>query len=396
MKIKMNLRTKFVWTFASLSVITVTVLMLASYWIASHAVESQTDASMEETVQQTTADLDAWLADRMKEAHFLAEIEVLKAACRGQQTNEALARLESYQKLSPAYENLFLADTNGVLFLDSIGGKSIGIELKKHPVFALNAEKARQGEQWISEVQASPATGRPVCLITTPIMENGVFIGIAGTPLELRDFSDNHVRGVKVGKTGYIAITDNHGIALAHPNPDLVLKFNLAEQEWGRQALAQKNGKLEYVFNGLPRIAHIATDKNNGWLVLAILPRSEISQTVSAIRDAAVVLGLGAVTIVIAATWLLTGNLIRRVRGIVVSLTAGANQTASAADQVSAASQTLAEGSGEQAASIEETSSSLEEMASMTKRNAENAQKANDLAKQARQARTKAPRTCAA
>jgi methyl-accepting chemotaxis protein len=57
---------------------------------------------------------------------------------------------------------------------------------------------------------------------------------------------------------------------------------------------------------------------------------------------------------------------------------------ASAAAQVSAASQTLAEGSGEQAASIEETGASLEEMSSMTKRNAENAQKANDLARQTR------------
>jgi len=44
----------------------------------------------------------------------------------------------------------------------------------------------------------------------------------------------------------------------------------------------------------------------------------------------------------------------------------------------------LAEGSSEQAASIEETSSSLEEMSSMTKRNADNAHKANDLARQAR------------
>lgn len=71
------------------------------------------------------------------------------------------------------------------------------------------------------------------------------------------------------------------------------------------------------------------------------------------------------------------------------SLHDGANQVASAASQVSAASQTLAEGSGEQASSLEETSSSLEEMTSMTKRNAENAQKVNDLAKQARNAADK-------
>jgi methyl-accepting chemotaxis protein len=79
-------------------------------------------------------------------------------------------------------------------------------------------------------------------------------------------------------------------------------------------------------------------------------------------------------------------RVLRRVSG---SLNDSAYQVASAAGQVSTSSQSLAEGSSEQAASIEETSSSLEELASMTKRNAENAQKSNDLAKQARHAADK-------
>jgi methyl-accepting chemotaxis protein len=73
----------------------------------------------------------------------------------------------------------------------------------------------------------------------------------------------------------------------------------------------------------------------------------------------------------------------RRVAGL---LDEGSNEVAAAAGQVSGASQTLAEGASEQAASLEETSASLEEMASMTRRNAENAQSAKDLATQTRAA----------
>jgi methyl-accepting chemotaxis protein len=372
---KMNLRTKFLWTFASLTVVIVAVLMAVSYWIASRAIERQVDMGMHETVIGTVAELDTWMAERERDAQLFSEIEVLKAACHGQRTNEALARLVACQKISPAYENLFLADTNGVLFMDSIGGKSLGIELTKHPVFMQNVQRARRGEQWVSEPQASPATGRPVCLITTPILENGALIGIAGTPLELKAFSDNHVRNVKVGQTGYLAITDSHGTTLAHKNPDLVLKFTLADQEWGRQALALKNGRLEYVFSGVPRVAHLATSAKKGWLVLAILPRSEIAQNLSGIRDAAALLGLGAIALVVTAVWLLTGKLIRSIREIALSLNAGAEQTAAAASQVSSASQTLAEGVSEQAASLEETSSSLEEMASMSRTNAQQTEK---------------------
>jgi methyl-accepting chemotaxis protein len=74
---------------------------------------------------------------------------------------------------------------------------------------------------------------------------------------------------------------------------------------------------------------------------------------------------------------------------LVHDLSDNSAQVNQAAEQVSNASQTLAQGSGEQAASIEETGASLEEMASMTKRNAENAQKANDLARETRTAADK-------
>lgn len=72
---------------------------------------------------------------------------------------------------------------------------------------------------------------------------------------------------------------------------------------------------------------------------------------------------------------------------IIAGLTEGAQQVASASGQVSAASQSLAEGATEQAAGLEGTSSvSLEEMSSMTKQNADNAQQANTLTAEARNA----------
>jgi len=103
------------------------------------------------------------------------------------------------------------------------------------------------------------------------------------------------------------------------------------------------------------------------------------------------VLWLGSGSVVFAAlTMLLVAFSSTRVRKDLSHLVGDLNDNSShvnrAAIQVSSASKILAEGSGQQAASIEETSCSLEEMASVTKRNAENAKKANDLAREARSA----------
>ena len=69
---------------------------------------------------------------------------------------------------------------------------------------------------------------------------------------------------------------------------------------------------------------------------------------------------------------------------VIVGLSDGAEQIASASTQVSSASQHLAEATSESAASLEETSSSLEEMASMTKQNADNANQARAMMEDAK------------
>lgn len=81
---------------------------------------------------------------------------------------------------------------------------------------------------------------------------------------------------------------------------------------------------------------------------------------------------------------LLTRGIVRPLRQIVAWVKDGSEQTHTASGQIAAAGQSLAEGAGEQAAALEETSASLEEMSSLTKQNAQNAQKASELAKHTR------------
>ncbi|NLW85089.1 MAG: hypothetical protein GXY41_11910 [Phycisphaerae bacterium] len=87
----------------------------------------------------------------------------------------------------------------------------------------------------------------------------------------------------------------------------------------------------------------------------------------------------------VTAVWMIR-KLVRTLTEIIRQLFSGSEQVVSASDEISSASQSLAEGATEQAAGLEETSSSLEEMSSMTKQNADNAQLANTLAAEARNA----------
>jgi methyl-accepting chemotaxis protein len=113
---------------------------------------------------------------------------------------------------------------------------------------------------------------------------------------------------------------------------------------------------------------------------------AEVESSALTMRNVTIAAGIFVLFLSSIAIVIVTRSVARPVQAIAAGLNAGADQTAAAAGQVSASSQSLAEGASEQAAALEETSSSLEEMSSMTKRNAENAQNANDLARAARKA----------
>jgi len=87
---------------------------------------------------------------------------------------------------------------------------------------------------------------------------------------------------------------------------------------------------------------------------------------------------------VVVGGWRLKIHISRELSAVAARLQAISTHSLTSAKQVSTSSKSLADGASAQAASIEQTSASLEEMAGMTRRNAENASKANEQARQAR------------
>jgi methyl-accepting chemotaxis protein len=99
----------------------------------------------------------------------------------------------------------------------------------------------------------------------------------------------------------------------------------------------------------------------------------------SAVTAAVLVVALGAL-VALTIHFKLTPPL-RRTAG---TLSHEAAQIGGASRQLMSQSQSLADGASNQAASLEQTGASMEQMASLTKRNAENAHQASELAKRAR------------
>jgi methyl-accepting chemotaxis protein len=117
--------------------------------------------------------------------------------------------------------------------------------------------------------------------------------------------------------------------------------------------------------------------------------QAEMNSAQSTATTLSVTLSILAVVIGALAAFVIIKGVTTALKRIINSLSSGAEQVSSASTQVSSASQSLAQGASEQASSLEESSSALEESAGMAKQNADNAQSANQLSIQAREAAEK-------
>ena len=380
---RLSLRGRFaLWTSAVLVAATVG-LTCTVYFVSSDALTAQANEELNRIANSTTEALDLWLSSRERDAVNLSEIQSLVAACTDHQLAEAQQELNRIRDRSPFYENVFLADSNGKEFLDAVGGKSIGFDLTSVDGFRVNVEHARRGESWMGEVMKSPATGRPVTLLTAPIKRGSEVAGILGTPIELSDFSDAFVKDHRIGKTGYVYMFDSTGIVLAHPDPAKIMTLNIGQTDFGREMLARSSGSLQYEFEGVNKTAHFQRSRKKAWTVAAVEPMQEFLAGVRTIQWYLAFFGLAMLAGTVCAVLVIAGRVSRQINDAVGELSSSAEQFVTASGQIAQTSQTVARGASEQAASIQEASATAHEVTEVTHNNKERTSKLSAVMKEA-------------
>ena len=275
MKIK-SINNQFLASVIPLLAASFLVLGLVAYFSGSASIQEEVKAHMNDYLGRTFIALDQWINERLTDAVTLAENPLIVQAIKSQNAGEAEKYIQTFMKNAHGqYENIFLADTKGRIFADAIGGKSIGIVISELPEYKLNQEKALKGEVWVGDAAKSPATGRPVTVITAPVRDNGKIIGILGSPLEINAFSKKFVTGSKIGRTGYLFVLDGVGKFICHPREDLILR-DASNEVFGQKMLAQAEGATTYPWEGIQKGLYFKRHPITRW---SMAVTSEIQDT---------------------------------------------------------------------------------------------------------------------
>jgi methyl-accepting chemotaxis protein len=255
------------------------------------------------------------------------------------------------------------------------------------------------GVETLMEPRVVHYTGTEATVITVavPIRYNGSVVGVVGIDLPAEKIQ-SLVADIRPYATGSASLISASGrfLAAAERNQIGTTLDNSSGSQQIARAVAERRVVADIVPAGASKtdvyqvvVPVRAGDAPARWSLAVDLPMDKILAEARTAMHRSILLAAFIIILMVAIVAWLSRSIALPLTRIAGRLLAAAGDVELSSNQMQESSRSLAEGSSDQAASIEESSASLEELSSMTKRNAEIAQRANDLSKQTRTAADK-------
>lgn len=151
---------------------------------------------------------------------------------------------------------------------------------------------------YFSDPFKDEVSGQLVVAASQAVLNNNKVVGVISMNISLERISSN-LSNVKIGQKGYVFITDESGIIIAHPDGTLLGTNDPTKQSYWSQVKNNKNGFTKYIFNGQKKFASYTTNDLTGWKVLTALPETELLTSTNGIRN--LIFGFIALTALISA-----------------------------------------------------------------------------------------------
>ena len=427
----LNMRYKIVFTMIPLFIVALVIISAVGINRFSDYAHHSENENMENTLHKTYLAIDSWVNDRILDAERFVKVPSFVEACTGGDLYEAKTLLKELKAQTDFYEAIFLARPDGQIFLaGGFDASAISINISQLEAYAENQRESVAGKTWISAAAISPATGRPVVLITAPVRKNGQVVGILGMPLEINVLSETFIGEARFGESGYLYVIDKNASVIAYPEKEQILNLDLTQHDFVHRMLQVKNGHFTYPWQGKDVEVHFQTFPRTEWTLAVRINTEEFMAPIQAFKRLAIVMTIISVIAASLLIWLVTGviaNQIQKAIDMLKDIAQGegdltvrlevksrdeigelakwfntfveklqttlriimesSKQVAAASGNISSASEQMAAGAEEQQAQLSEVATSVEEMSAMileTSNNTEgtqqNAMEANEAA----------------
>ncbi|MDI2144243.1 methyl-accepting chemotaxis protein [Pseudomonas sp. ITA] len=263
------------------------------------ALQTSTEASMQELGSLTTSNIQTWLESRIQLLQSMSQQVVADGNAPA-----SLKRIIDLPAYTGNFQLSYFGGADGVMFSIPAGNRAPDYDPRARGWY----KAANSAQQTIvTEPYIAASSGKLVITVATPVQRQGQMIGVAGADIDLSSVSAI-INSLNFGGHGHAFIVSADGKILIHPDSKLVLK-TLAEA-YPNGAPKVSPGLKEVEFDGKTQL--ISFTRVNGvpsadWYVGLVLDKDTAFSMLSEFRTSALIAMVIAVVIIIA----LLGMLIR-------------------------------------------------------------------------------------
>ncbi|MEG0775069.1 methyl-accepting chemotaxis protein [Clostridium sp.] len=134
---------------------------------------------------------------------------------------------------------------------------------------------SKKGQVVISPPYVDTATKAYTVTLSKTVENNGNVTGVVGMDISLGKLAES-LSAIKIGKEGYVAISDDKGVLITHPKKELIGTDTMKQQSFWADMEKKPSGFADYEFEGQKKYAVYRTSDLTGWKIVATLQNSEL------------------------------------------------------------------------------------------------------------------------
>ena len=307
MKRKSSLFIKFL-VVAMICIITPLIISgIYSVTSLSSSLKSAAENSLNSAASSNKNYIDVAFKDQMDLATSIAnESEVIDYFKEYKKTNHPdqaiLNRISSnletkFKNSNGLYENMIFqiisSDLNKITVADGMGGKSVG---DKRPITQDSLKALQQeGKAKFGSIMVSPATGKPVITISSPVLDIDAkqLTAIFLSSIDLNTLTQNIIKA-NSGSNIKTLLIDSTGLVVSSEDASQILKLNLSKEKGDTadffNSMATKNsGISNFTINGVRNIASYTKSSSTGLYIVSYMPVEQYSKKISSVRDGIII-----------------------------------------------------------------------------------------------------------
>ena len=267
----LSLRLRILLPIIILIIIGIGILTTLSTRTTSAIISDIVINQLETITQNLATQVTSWITDLRVDIKTQGKREIYRDVLMNQgilgndyYIENANKGLKEFVDSYSVYDSLAVLNEKGIVIASS-EPKLIGIDLSDRDYF----KESMQGRQGMSNTTKSKTTGRPIFIVSEPLIPFEDVAGVLIAAIEMDKFSEKFILPVKIGHDGYAYVTDKTGMMSANPHSDTILKENISDVAWGKEIMARQNGMITYTTDGVEKLVDFRTEPTTGWVIAA-------------------------------------------------------------------------------------------------------------------------------